>query len=340
MVNKRIVFTAPKTVEFQDFEPGLPENGQLQVKLAISTISSGTERANLVGGMRTKYHSQQTTKYPCYVGYSSSGIVTAIGEGVTDFEIGDRVCLSWSKHAYVQNILASRTRKIPDSISFEEASLFHIGSFPLAAIRKCRLEIGESAIVMGLGILGMFAVSLLRTAGAAPIIAVDPVPEKREKALKSGADYALDPFAEDFTERVKKLTNGGAKVAIEVTGNGKALEQVLDCMARFGRVALLGCTRSSDFTIDYYGKVHGPGISLIGAHTDARPKYESSNGMWTENDDINALIKLTELKRLNLGSLIEEVYSPSEAVQVFSRLAENAQFPITQFDWRRLENEQ
>jgi hypothetical protein len=78
-------------------------------------------------------------------------------------------------------------------------------------------------------------------------------------------------------------------VAIEVTGNGGALDGVLDCMARFGRVALLGCTRSSDFTIDYYRKVHGPGITLIGAHTNARPQYESHHGWWTTADDIRAV---------------------------------------------------
>ena len=81
----------------------------------------------------------------------------------------------------------------------------------------------------------MFQSPLLKAAGAAPIIAVDPIPEKREKALSIGADYALDPFAEDFVKTVKDLTNGGAKVGIEVTGVGAGLDGILDCMARFGR---------------------------------------------------------------------------------------------------------
>ena len=340
MINKKIVFTSPRTVEVQDVDILPPEKKQVQVKLDYSTISNGTERANLVGGQRTSFHSNATTKYPKTVGYSSAGTVVAVGEGVTSLNVGDRVCLSWSKHAYIQNIKEEWARKIPDSVTTKEASLFHIGTFPLAAIRKCTLEIGESAIVMGQGILGLFAVSLLRAAGAAPIIAVDPIPKKRAKALTAGADYALDPFAEGFCSKVKSITDGGAKVAIEVTGSGKALDQVLDCMAPYGRVALLGCTRNSDFTIDYYRKVHGPGISLIGAHTHARPKFESSPGMWTEKDDIYTQVKLTELKRLDLGALIDEVHSPLEAKEVFGRLADDPTFPLVQFDWSMIENEQ
>ena len=133
------------------------------------------------------------------------------------------------------------------------------------------------------------------------------------------------------------LTHGGANVAIEVTGNGKALDQVLDCMARYGRVALLGCTRHSDFTIDYYHKVHGPGVSLIGAHTMARPKAESSLGLWTQHDDAMALLRLCAAGRLNLRALIEETYSPVDAKGVYNRLVNEKFFPITQFDWNALD---
>jgi trk system potassium uptake protein TrkH len=100
-----------------------------------------------------------------------------------------------------------------DSISFETAAMSFIASFPMAAIRKTRLEMGESAMVMGLGILGMIAVKLLRCAGAVPIVAVDPNPVRREMALKCGADYAFDPFDKSFAENVKSVTGGGVKVS-------------------------------------------------------------------------------------------------------------------------------
>ena len=145
---------------------------------------------------------------------------------------------------------------------------------------------------MGLGLLGQLAVKLLRASGACPIIAVDFVAERRAEALANGADYVFDPNEDGFAEKIKEITGGGVNVAIEVTGVGQGLDLALDCMARFGRVALLGCTRDKNFTIDYYRKVHCPGITLIGAHTMARPLYESHAGLFTHCDDIKAVFKL------------------------------------------------
>ena len=338
MKGKRIVFTRPCQTELLDYEVSEPGDKEVQVKLAVSSISSGTERANLVGSKTVAWNRPELKEavFPRYGGYSSAGVVVKTGKAVTAVKPGDRVALSWGTHSQYVNITEDYVCPIGE-IPFEDAALFHIGTFPMAAIRKCRLEIGESAIVMGMGILGLTAVSLLHAAGAVPVIAVDPSPEKRQKALSCGADYALDPFEAEFAQKAKTLTDGGAKVGIEVTGNGKGLDGILDCMARFGRVALLGCTRDSDFTIDYYRKVHGPGITLIGAHTNARPEKESSNGWWTQKDDIQALKKLTELKRIRLSSMIDEVHKPQDAPEIYDRLAKKAVFPLVQFDWREME---
>ena len=126
------------------------------------------------------------------------------------------------------------------------------------------------------------------------------------------------------------------KCAIEVTGNGKALDQVLDCMAKFGRVALLGCTRNSDFTIDYYRKVHGPGITMIGAHTLARPAFESSKGWWTQRDDAECILKMLSYGRFTFGDMIDEIHAPAEAIAVYDRLVRESAFPIVQFDWKKI----
>ena len=108
-------------------------------------------------------------------------------------------------------------------------------------------------------------------------------------------------------------------------------------MARFGRVALLGCTRDRNFTIDYYRKVHGSGITLVGAHTHARPVQDSSDGWWTERDDENCVISLLKHKRLDLADMVEDIRSPEEAPEVYARLAKEKSFPITQFDWSKLD---
>ena len=336
MESKVIKFTSPGVAELLTEEITAPAAGYVQVNVAVSSISSGTERSNLIGDPNIAPSKAGFVQFPRTLGYSTSGTVIAVGEGVENVKVGDRVAMIWTVHQSIQNIPASYVFKLPDSVSFEDAALFHISIFPLAAIRKCHLEIGEPAIVMGQGVLGLMAVKLLQVAGAAPIIAVDPNPDKRAVALKHGADYALDPYDPEFAATAKKLTGGGAKVGIEVTGIGAGLDGILDCMARFGRVALLGCTRNKDFTIDYYRKVHFPGITLIGAHTNARPRQESHDGWWTQADDMKSVIKLTEMGRLHLTELVEETHSPEEATEVYARLAKERSFPMVQFDWRLL----
>lgn len=335
---RKILFTAVNKAELITEEvPALTE-GKILVKTVLTTVSSGTERANITGDPCVSVLSRDpVAHFPRSAGYSSAGIVIAVGENVKSVKPGDRVALSWSKHASLQVLDEKNVHLIEsDNVSLSAAALSHIATFPMAAIRKCRLEMGESAVVMGLGVLGLLAVQLLHAAGAVPVIAVDPIAARREKALQMGADYALDPFAADFAETVKKLTHGGAKVAIEVTGSGQALNQVLDCMAKFGRVALLGCTRHSDFTVDYYHKVHGPGISLIGAHTNARPDAESAPGLWTHHDDIMAFLRLCAAGRLQLDNFVEETHAPEEAPEVFTRLVQEKDFPTVQFDWTKL----
>lgn len=336
MKNRNIVFTEPCVARLLDEEIGKLERGMVRVKILRSTMSPGTERANLIGDANVAGNNAPEVKFPRRCGYSASGVVYAVGEGVESVKVGDRVACSWTKYAEYYDLPERQAYKLDDDISLEEASVVHIATFPLAAIRKCRLEIGESAMVMGLGVLGMIAVQLLRIAGAAPVIAVDPVKERREEALKLGADYALDPFEDGFAQKVKELTGKGANVCIEVTGLGSGLDMGLDCMAKFGRVALLGCTRNSDFTIDYYRKVHARGITLVGAHTIARPKLESSNGWWCERDDALALLKLIKLSRLDLHSFIAETHSPRECFEVFTRLANERSFPVVQFNWELL----
>ena len=337
-MNKSIYFVAPGIAELQDRE--IPEIApdEVLVKINRTTISAGTERANLVGDPNVSpARIKKEIPFPRRSGYSAAGTVVAVGTNVTSHKVGDRVACSWTKHAEYFAVKERCAYRLPDSVSDAEGSLVHIATFPLAAIRKCDLELGESAIIMGLGVLGLVSIGLLRAAGAAPIIAVDPVPEKRELALSLGADFALDPFASDFVDRVMEITDGGVKVALEITGKGQGLDMVLDCMAKFGRVALLGCTRNSDFSIDYYRKVHAPGITLVGAHTIARPKLESHEGWWTEKDDAEAIIKLVELGRLNLSVLVEDVISPLDAPEIYDKLAKNPAFPIVQFDWTQIE---
>lgn len=350
---KAILFTERDTAELVEEPVEAPKRGEVLVRLVRSTVSSGTERANLTGvqdnaiGIYAVAPDGQVT-WPRRGGYSSAGVVEEIGEGVTSVRPGDRVALSWSVHRHFVCMKEELVYRIPENVPFEHAALTHISTFPMAAIRKCRLEIGESALVMGQGVLGQLAVMLLRSAGAVPVIAADPVPEKRERSLALGADLALDPTAEDFAQRVKAVTGfgrrvqegrvdgTGANVVVEVTGKGSALNTALDAIAPFGRLSLLGCTRDSNFTVNYYRKVHGRGVTLVGAHTNARPDSESAAGWWSTRDDALAFLRLLENGRLSLAGFVDEVHSPRQCAQVYSRLAGGGAFPTVQFDWDRL----
>ena len=338
MTTKQIIFTAPYTAQLQEVECLPPKENEVTVQLEYSALSAGTEKANFTGERNgPDIAEDKAPVFPRTVGYSAAGTVTAVGTAVTDIQTGDKVVVYWGKHK--KNITISRNNviRIPDGISTAEASMALISTFPLAAIRKTKLEIGESALVMGLGILGIFAVQELKAAGAYPIIAVDPIESRRNFALKMGADFALDPTEENFAKSVKRLSDGGVNVCIEVTGLGIGLVQALDCMRRMGRVALLGCTRSSKFEIDYYAKVHGPGISLIGAHTMARPKTESAPGLFTDADDLRVILNLIKGKRLNFKDMICELHSPAEAQKIFTRLVTEKDFPIgVLFDWNQV----
>ena len=349
VINFGIVFTAPNVASVLELTMPSPKAGEVLVRLTRSALSSGTERANLIGvpdgGVGIFAKDDGTVTWPRHCGYSSVGVIEALGEGADGLCVGDRVALSWSKYARYQVLPANRIYRLPENVSDASAAFTHIATFPMAAIRKCRLEFGESAMVIGQGVLGQLAIKILKAAGAVPLMVADLKDGKRQQALKIGADCAFDPTAPDFIERVKaaadeggarmrgNVRDAGPRVVIEVTGSGKALDEALDVVAPYGRIALLGCTRDSQFSIDYYHKVHGRGVTLVGAHTLARPEGESAPGWWTERDDALAFVRMLAHGRISCDDLVEETHDVVEAPEVFGRLARSADFPTVQFSW-------
>lgn len=336
MEGKQILFTDIKKAEVVMRNVDDPIKNEVLVEIAYSAISNGTEKANLLYqtnlGVEAKEGEQRP--WPRALGYSAAGKVVSFGEDVKDLSVGQNVVVCWGQHSRYAKVTRNNIIPIPDGVDLKEAAMAPIASFPMAALRKTKLEIGESAIVMGQGMLGIFAVMFYAAAGATPVIAVDPVESRRNLALQFGADYALDPNDPKFIETVKELTNGGVNCAIEVTGVGEAFNEVLDVMAKMGRIALLGCTRNSDFSVDYYHKIHGPGITIVGAHTFARPENDSYPGFWTQADDVAAILRLIKANKVDFKNLISEVHKPIDAPEVYVRLCEDRNFPLgVIFDW-------
>lgn len=338
MNTKAIVMTDVNKAELVDQTIGTPGPNGVLVKMAYTAVSAGTERANLIGEKNVSGDKTAVPKFPrTSGGYSGTGTVVEVGSNISDLKPGDTVFGFWGRHSQYLIFDRSKLAKIdPAKVSMLEAAFTNIACFSLAGVRKVKIEIGESAMVMGLGLLGLYAIQLCKLNGAFPVIAADPNPARRELALKLGADFALDPTVPDFTAQVKALTGKGVNAVVEVSGVGDAFNQALDAMARFGRISLLGCTRHS-VTVDFYHDVHFKGITIVGAHTLARPSTESYPGMWTDADDVAVLLKLLAAKKINFASMISEVHSPIDAPEVYTRLAFDKSFPIgVAFDWSKL----
>ena len=274
--------------------------------------------------------------FPIMLGYSGVGIVIETGKLIQNIRIGDRVLIYHGVHSNYNLVHEDQLTVITDrDIDPMQAAFVPIAAMSLGGLRKTRIEPGESAMVFGMGILGAIAVELFRFAGGLPVVVADLNHHRRELALEIGADHAFDTTSSDFTEQVKRVTDGkGVKAVVEVTGSSRALQQALEIAAYMGRISLLGCTRVSDCSIDYYQSVHRPGISLIGAHNFVRPKTESYPYHWTHHDDCRSILKMLSMGRLSFKKIITEIANPKDATDIYARLLNDPDFPVgVAFDW-------
>ena len=330
METKTITFTAPKTAELLTDETKPVAADHVMVKMESTVISGGTERACIMASPNTPQ------RFPIHSGYCGVGRVVEVGVDVRSVQPGDRVLVYHGRHAAYNVVSEGKVTKVEnDEIDSLEAAFVIIAAMGLGGVRKLEVELGESAMVMGLGLLGMFSVQFLRLNGAYPVIAVDMNPERRALALKLGADFAFDPTDADFAEKVKSVTRGrGVNACVEVTGVSVAMKQALECASPMGRISLLGCTRVSDLSIDYYQEVHRPGVKLIGAHNFVRPKVESYPHHWTHHDDCRAILDLLAAGRMDVKSMVSRVVEPEQAPEIYTQLCQDKNFPLgTVFRW-------
>ena len=331
MESKTIVFTKPRTAELLNQQLREVDGDKVKVKMEYTVVSGGTERACIMGMPNTSPH------FPKSLGYCGIGYVTETGSNVKNISAGDRVLVYHGIHSEYNVVPENDVTKVESNkIDSLDAAFVIIASMGLGGVRKLEIELGESAMIMGLGLLGIFAVQFCRLSGANPVIAVDMNATRRQLALKLGADYALDPSDKDFEEKVRQITKGrGVNACVEVTGVSAAMKQALQCAAWQGRISLLGCTRISNCEIDYYTQVHRPGIKLIGAHNFVRPKVESYPHHWTHHDDCRAILDMIESGRLHVKPIISRVVKPEVAPVIYTELCEKQSFPLgTVFDWR------
>jgi len=313
LMGKRVVFKEAGRVEIEEFSLRKPKLGEVLIETVSSLISPGTETAYLMALPNTP------RRFPLYPGYSNAGIVAFTGSESSKLAVGDRVV---SRKSHASHVITGETEvmRIPDDLSFEEASFFALGSISLQAVRKAHVEIGESVVVLGQGLVGNIALQLAKLSGGMPLIAVDMFDYRLKVSKSCGADYAFNPRRVDLIEEIMDVTDGkGADVIIEATGNPKAIPTALELAGRYGRVILLGSPRGVS-EVNFYSEVHRKGVIIIGAHENTRPRYESTHGWWTQKDDSHLILKLLSKGLLRVKELITAKMNYKEAAKAYDRL--------------------
>jgi len=306
MVAQRISVQKPSQVVIEEFTPPSPQAGEVLIQTRTSLVSPGTERAFYLALPNTN------ANYPLYPGYSNIGKVIALGTGVEGLQVGDRVA-STTPHASQVVAPAAKCVLVPAGLSDDEAAFFNLIAIAMQGVHKARIELGEKVLVIGAGMIGLFAMQLARQSGGLPVLIVDQDAQRLQIAQTLGADVTAPPDAPD-------LPNSAA-VVIEATGAAAAVVLAFQSAAPRGRVILLGSSRGETDGVNFYRDVHRKGISIIGAHEITRPQYEDSPGWWTQTAEHRIALELLARGRLQVQPLITHHFNWQDFSHAYDLLA-------------------
>lgn len=238
-VDARAVWvTAPRTIELRPEVAPAPGRGEVRVRAVASAISQGTEMLVYRGQAPPEMALDLPTlagsfALPIKYGYASVGRMIDVGTGVDRVAEGDAVFVL-HPHQTVYTVPASLAVPLPPELEPILGVFTANVETALNVVHDSPLRLGETAVVFGLGTVGLLVLQLLRMAGAARLVAVDPLPNRRAIAERLGADLVLAP-GDDVPGQVRVLTGGrGADVAIEVSGAPAALQGAIDVLADEG----------------------------------------------------------------------------------------------------------
>jgi L-iditol 2-dehydrogenase len=325
MKSRRVAWVERAKAVMEDFEAPEPKAGEVLIKTHCSLISPGTERAFFLGLDNT------SQKYPMYPGYCNVGEVVALGAGVEGVRVGDRVASS-GQHALHTTVPAGRFFPMPEKLSAEHGTFWNMANIALQGVRRSKLELGESVLVMGLGLIGNMAMQIAKLSGGMPVIALDPSESRRNMALACGADAAIAP--DNATEALAKLTGTGPAVVLESTGAAEPVNTAFKLASIDARVVLLASTRGLTEKVNFYKDVHCKGLTILGAHNNARPKQDSYHGHWTMTEDAEVVLKLLAGGRIVVDKLITNRIKAENAPEAYQQLGSwTDQFYGTILQW-------
>lgn len=309
-----------RTLTIEDVPRPVPGPRQVLVKVEAAGVCLSD--VHLIDGTLTPAHLQEDT---VTLGHEVAGMITELGPDATGWTAGQRVVLQagevrdgllltrgvdydggWAEYALaaVETLFV-----LPDSIPFEQGAIIPDAvSTPWGAVTTTAdVRPAQAVGVWGIGGLGVHAVQLLRAVGAYPVIAVDPVPAARRRALDFGADLALDPADPRLRERVLAATGGRAlEAAFDFAGVAAVREQALSVLAPRGRLVLVGLT-DKPLTV-----TNG---TLFSYH-----QHQILGHYGSEENAVPQLIGLAEGGRLDFSRSITDVLPLADAAKAVERL--------------------
>jgi len=269
------------------------------------------------------------------VGYSLCGDVIAVGEGVSDLVPGDRVACAgagYAVHAEEVAVPRNLVAKVPSAVDARHASFVTLGAIALHGVRKANPTLGETALVIGLGLVGQLAAQFLRISGAK--VAVSDLDPKRVKtALDLGAELALNPEQDPALELAAWTGGWGVDLVIiaAATGSSDPVRTASRLLRDRGRVVVVGDVglelergpfymKELDFSIS---RSYGPG-RYDPVYEEGGVDYPAGYVRWTEGRNLEAVIDLIARGRLNVEPLITEEVTLDAAPTVLRRIAEGS----------------
>lgn len=251
---------------------------------------------------------------PLPLGYCNVGEVVAVGKGVTEFVVGDRVASNGNHAEYVcipKNLVA----KIPDNVTDEEAAFTVIGAIGLQGIRLLNPTFGETVVVVGLGLIGLITAELLQANGC-NVIGFDFDPQKISIAKEKGITAVNPSDGTDQVKFVESVTNGIGADGVIITASNKSNEiisQSANMCRKRGRIILIGVIGLNISRADFYEKEISFQVSCSYGAGRYDEEYEQKGNdypigyvRWTEKRNFEAVLNAISKKTLDVKPLITD----------------------------------
>jgi predicted dehydrogenase/threonine dehydrogenase-like Zn-dependent dehydrogenase len=261
---------------------------------------------------------------PLPLGYSQAGTVVEVGKGVTEFNVGDRV-ISNGNHAEYVAVPKNLVAKIPDSVTFDEASFTVVGAIGLQGIRLVNPTFGETIVVVGLGLIGLITVQLLKANGC-NVIGIDLDQNKVDRA-NSYDVTAFNPSKTDAVMKVQELTDNIGCDGVIITASAPTndiIKQAANMSRKRGRIILVGVIGLDLQRADFYEKEltfqvscsYGPG-RYDSEYEQGGQDYPLPFVRWTENRNFQAILEAISNGNLDVKSLITEEVELADYLTVY-----------------------